>query len=497
MSSPSTLLSAYSTLWREPRRRDTCALLYKDQTLTYGELYEKVAIHAGQLRRLGVTRGMRVALAMERSLDSVISFLGVLAAGACPCPLEPQLNPQEITHRLRAASIETVLFDQAHRDAVASADAKHAISHESLPGADPYWDDNVSAADSGLLLFTSGSTGRPKGVLISHRGLLNNAMGVQEMTRLHSGDRLLHMMPLYHTNGLNNQLLTPLLAGAQVALTDRFRAANVSGWMVRFRPTVITGVPTMYSRLLEHDIPEIALSSLRFARCGSAPITPELHEKIEKHLKCPLVVSYGLSEATCTSTMNPPDARKVGSIGKPLPHQKVFLRTADGSKVETPLTSGEICIEGDSLMIGYVGVETEGELTPQPPLLATGDLGHFDGDGYFFITGRLKDVIIRGGENLSPGIIEKAVNSLHGVKSSCVLGQPHYDLGEVPVAFVVPEPGMTLTPEMVRQHVAGKLTRVYWPDKVYVVESLPENSIGKVDKKTLKTWIPALEQESS
>src|SRR5690606_2092533 len=228
------------------------------------------------------------------------------------------------------------------------------------------------------------------------------ARGVIAMTELTADDILLHVMPIYHTNGLNNQLFSPLAVGACIHFAPRFSAQAMPQLMATVRPTIITGVPTMYSRMLAHPLPAEAVRNLRLARCGSAPITTELHKKIENYLGQPLVISYGLSEATCTSTMNPPALRKIGSIGKPLNNQDVFLLSAHGERITAAHTNGEIWIDGDNLMLGYVGVSAPGQQDPQLGPLRTGDIGYADEDGFLYITGRIKDVIIRGGENISP-----------------------------------------------------------------------------------------------
>ncbi len=232
--------------------------------------------------------------------------------------------------------------------------------------------------------------------------LLNNALGVLEQSALSSDDRLLHAMPIYHTDGVNNQLFAPLRAGASVAFCPRFRAEDMPALMTRFEPTIITGVPTMYSRILDQPFDARTLATLRMARCGSAPITEALHREVEAKLGCPLVISYGLSEATCTSTLNPPDARRVGPVGKVLPGQTVNLRAADGTMTDAPGVEGKICISGPNLMTGYLSAADATSRTVKDGWLGTGDLGRFDDDGYLYVTGRIKDVIIRGGENLSP-----------------------------------------------------------------------------------------------
>jgi len=296
-------------------------------------------------------------------------------------------------------------------------------------------------------------------------------------------DRLLHVMPLHHTNGINNQLIVPFLAGATVILVDRFKAEDVAAQVSQHRATYMTGVPTMYSRMLAHLGDRSGLGTLRFLRCGSAPITVALHEQIEAAFGVPLVVSYGSSEATCTSTMNPPTARRVGTIGTVLAGQQVKLFHAGSLDEVAPGSDGEICIAGPCVMKGYVGADAEQPV--KDGWLRTGDLGRFDADGYLRITGRIKDVIIRGGENISPQMIEGVLASHPAVRACCVVGAPHADLGEVPVAFVVLRDGMTADAAQLQSLVGERLARMYIPAEIRFMDALPENSVGKVDRKKL------------
>ncbi|KNE25925.1 class I adenylate-forming enzyme family protein [Achromobacter spanius] len=503
MLSEPTLVAAFARAWSQPDWARRPAFVTADSTLTYADLHRRVGRIADGVRAAGVAPGSYVAVAMERSLDQVLTILGVMAAGACPCPLEPRLSAEETARRVAAVGLTWLVHDEPNiataaasglapsrvleAAGVASAADVARPAHSARP-------DNASAlgcADEispdapGLLLFTSGSTGNPKGVLLSHRGLINNARGVLAHTGLTPDDRLLHVMPLHHTNALNNQIFAPLLAGASVALAGRFRADDMPGLLRTFRPTIITGVPTMYARMLELEFDPASLAGLRFARCGSAPITEALHRRIEAFLGCPLVVSYGLSEATCTSTMNPPNARRVGSVGTVLAGQRVTLRLPDGAEA-APGGEGEICIAGDSLMLGYLGVDNGDD--GAPTLLRTGDLGRFDEAGYLSITGRIKDVIIRGGENISPALIEGVVTGLPFVAACCVVGAPDDDLGEVPVIFVQPKADATPGAEeaaTLQADVLSRLGRIYVPRDVFWVERLPENAVGKVDRKAL------------
>jgi acyl-CoA synthetase (AMP-forming)/AMP-acid ligase II len=321
-------------------------------------------------------------------------------------------------------------------------------------------------------------------VLLTHGNLLANARGVLTHTGVTPADRLLHVMPLHHTNGINNQLVVPLLAGATLVLIERFKAEETAAQIARYGATYMTGVPTMYSRMLPHLGDRGLLKTLRFLRCGSAPITPTLHEQIEAAFGVPLVVSYGLSEATCTSTMNPPHARRIGTIGTVLAGQQVKLFHAGGTEEVALGSDGEICIAGPCLMKGYVGADAEQPV--RDGWLRTGDLGRFDADGYLSITGRLKDVIIRGGENIAPQAIESVLVAHPAVRACCVVGGPHADLGEVPVAFVVLREDGGATPQELQALVERRLSRLYVPAEVRFEAALPENAVGKVDRKALK-----------
>lgn len=494
-----TLAHALREAWSHPERAGRVALESAEETLTYAALARRVQGFAGALASAGVRRGDRILIAMERSPDAVIAILAAQFAGACPCPLEPLLSAVEIDRRIAATGLTHVVFDAAHAalaDATTLPEGRRIRFRGDEADGAPSFDEGVGGADPALLLFTSGSTGHPKGVLLSHGNLLSNAAGVIAHTRLTPADALLHVMPIYHTNGLNNQLFAPLLTGSRVVLAGRFRAEEMPALMARHRPTIVTGVPTMYSRILDLAFDPESLRGLRFARCGSAPITEELHRRVEAKLGCPLVVSYGLSEATCTSLMNPPERRRIGTVGTVLAGQSVRIRDPrSGRDLETG-SEGEVVIGGPSVMLGYLGAPEEADRAVRDGWVRTGDLGRFDADGYLTITGRIKDVVIRGGENLSPGLFESAIARAPGVRSVCVVGRPDADLGEVPVACIVAERGAALDPRRVAELVAASLPHPYRLADVVLVESLPENALGKIDRKRVAAMIAAAGERS-
>ncbi len=466
------------------------ALLAPEGPVSYADLGARIDGHAHACRQ--VAHGELVGVPASRSADSVARFFGVMQAGGCPCFIEPGLTAEALLSRAYAVGLRRIVLDEESEGMV--GDMEHGGVQVDL-AADLLRESRRSAsatvireplgpADLAMMQLTSGSTGLPKGALLTHGNLLRHAAGIIERTRLTAADRLLHVMPLHHTNGVNNQLIAPLLVGATLVLAERFRAEDVEDRIAAHGVTYLTGVPTMYSRMLPHLRDQARLRSLRFLRCGSAPITARLHEAVEAAFGVPLVVSYGLSEATCTSTMNPVGARRIGTVGTVLRGQQVRIFRS-GTEDEAPVgAEGEVGIAGACLMRGYAGEGSESPI--RDGWLRTGDLGRFDADGHLSVTGRLKDVIVRGGENLSPRAIEEVLERHPGVAACCVVGVPHPDLGETPVAFVVRSGAEPADAAELTALVRGGLSRVHTPTAVRFLESLPVNAVGKVDRKALE-----------
>ncbi|HSB47884.1 MAG TPA: class I adenylate-forming enzyme family protein [Burkholderiales bacterium] len=472
---------------RDPAIRARPALWAEGRTLDYSALADAVTRVSGLLLERGLRRGERVALIARRSVDAVAGAFGIMAAGGAVCVVDERLPPAELGVRLRSAEIGWLLADATHRELAGAAAELKRIELEDAARASPRAREDIGHGDDALLVMTSGSTGTPKAVLLTHGNLLSNAYGVAERTGVTPEDRLLHLLPLHHTNGTNNLLVVPFCRGASVVMLARFHAETLFQEIAAHRPTYVTGVATHYSRLLAHEPPPGALASLRFLRSGAAPLNAQLHLEIERHLGLPLIHSYGLSEDTCTATMNPPAARRIGTVGTALAGQRVAV-LAPGSEQPVAVGSeGEICIAGPSLMKGYVPPAGHADgPSIRDGWLRTGDLGWLDGDGYLTVSGRLKEIILRGGENLSPGRIEEAILRNPAVRACCVVGAPDADLGEVPVAFVVAGDGASVRPEAIQDQVRSELPRACVPARVVVLGALPEIGIGKIDRAALK-----------
>ena len=465
---------------------DRVAILTDDGPTRYATFRTAVLGAADAATALGIDRGELIGLIGPRTVENVAAFLGLLAAGACPCFIDNRVEDENLLTQLAAVGMRRLIVDDAERRSrLHEHDGLVAHGYSDLRGDPNDCEPQVSGGDRAMMLFTSGSTGRPKGVLLSHENLMTNARGIIERTALTSSERLLHLMPFHHTNGVNNQILAPLIAGATIALAPRFSPKDAVARMRSWAPTYVTGVPTMFLRMLEHLEPGERFEGLKFLRCGSAPITTTQQERIRDAFGVPVILSYGMSEATCTSTMSPLGDPRDGTVGTVLAGQRVEV-VVPGSTDPVPSgNDGEVLIGGSAVMLGYLGSDAPAPI--DNGWLRTGDLGRVDSDGYLSITGRIKDTIIRGGENITPATVEHELMRHPAVTDCCVVGRPHDDLGEVPVAFVSITPGADEPrEEELRSSVESALGRSHVPQRVVVLTALPTNSVGKLDRPQLR-----------
>lgn len=470
----------------DPAMSDCPAISVGGQTLTYPELADAVTERAAKMLAAGLKPGVRVALLQDRTMDLILNLLGAILAGIPVTVLSRREAVAETADKLKDAGFAWLVAEDRHSDQardIARTAGVRVLSNRTIqhgPVAETLLP-SPKPGDEALIIFTSGSSGRPKAVRISQSNIASNTSGLHQITPLTRDDRLLHIMPLSHTNGVLNQIIAPLAQGAHVILLARFLAEDFVAEMERHQPTVITGVPTIYQRLLPLDLPAGATARLRMARCGSAPLAEETHGRVEEKLGCEVIVSYGQTEATCTSTSNMPGARKLGSVGRPLAGQEVVILSAESDRQLAKGQIGEVAIRGNNVALGFVG---QAEFN-QTKWVRTGDCGYFDADGYLFLTGRLKEIIIRGGENLSPGQIEGALLKVPGISAACVCGVEDPDLGEVPVAFVETETGDPVDLGAANAVVVAALSPSHRLKRIHVRDTLPTNHVGKVDRRRL------------
>lgn len=473
---------------------DRVALAMANETLTYRDLGQLVAKRAGQLRRWSDDRGGRIALLQPRSFGLCVDILAGLCGGVSICVLSRSDSAWLSREKLIAVDARGILpgvstYDLAHKIADGT-DMVVAPPVEDWPDAhDRIRPVCPNPQEEALIIFTSGSTSAPKGVSLSHKNIAVNTAAVSDVVPVDHDDHLLQVMPLHHTNGLLNQIVLPLSVGARVTLLSRFEPGPFISALAEYQPTYFTAVPTMLSRLLDYEIPEAAVRNLRFIRSGAAPLLPDVQRRVEAHFGREVVVSYGQTETTCTNTANPPGSRKIGSVGKVLSSRDAAILEPGSTAPVAPGATGEVCFRGACVAIGVIG---EAPLDPSA-WFRTGDCGYFDEDGYLFLTGRLKDIIIKGGANLSPRQIEDVLLSQDDVSAAAVFGVPDDDLGEVPVACIEPAGEMPLDINRLNEGIAEKLSPAHMLRGIYEFNRLIETEIGKPDLRAMADYVAGLE----
>ena len=453
-------------------------------TWTYRDLDAVSGRMAHALQRLGVSPGDRVAVQAQKSAELLALHVACARVGAVYLPLNPAYTGSEVAALLDDAEPSLVIRDDAHEDAAISGRwpvASLGTIGQALFGEDePFEDVTRSLDDPAAILYTSGTTGRPKGAVLSHGNLVFSAETLSRAWGFTKDDVLLHMLPLFHTHGLFVAAHCVIASGSSMVLLDAFDPAAVIAELPE--STVVMGVPTHYVRLLaEPAFDSEATRGVRLFTSGSAPMLVATHGEFQARTGQVILERYGMTE-TCMLTSNPLDEeRRPGTVGLPLPGVDVRLSGGDPGGIE---------VRGPNVLAGYWRrPELRSTEFTDDGWFITGDLGHIDPDGYLEIVGRSKDLIISGGLNVIPKEVEEVLDSLDGVLESAVIGRPDADFGEVVVAVVVGEPGVTVDPEVLRLKARERLAGFKVPKQVLVVDELPRNALGKVEKARIREFV--------
>lgn len=384
-------------------------------------------------------------------------------------------DPARFAHQVRTVDVATV---------TALIEDCTEAAPEAASGVDtPYV---LTGDDTALVVYTSGSTGRPKGAMLGHSQLDAMSAAMKERMRTDSTDHCMLVLPLFHVNAILVSILTPLRCGAQVTLVERFAPQPFLEIIEQHRPTYFSSVPTILSHLA--DLPlegRPATDSLQFIVCGAAPASPELLTRVNEQFGATVVEGYGLTEGTCCSTCNPVHGeQKVGTVGPAMPGQIIRVVNEAGDDVPTG-TAGEVIVSGPTVMQGYLNLPEATARTVVDGWLHAGDIGHLDEDGYLTLIDRVKDMVIRGGENIYPKEIEAVLYGVDGVLEAAVVARPQRALGEEPVAVVSLMQGSPLTVADLLEHCRMHLTKIKLPVDLEIVAEIPKNPVGKIDKPTL------------
>ncbi len=437
----------------------------------------------------GVAAGDVVAIKLPNRTEFVVAMFAAWRLGAAVTPISPTLVPAEAAYQIEDAAAKVVVVDapleiEAEADVV-SVDELTAGPAPAVLEPAQHRDDALA-----LLIYTSGTTGRPKGVMLDHANLNAMCRMVIDAFKMTADDHSLLILPLFHVNGIVAGTLSPLVAGGRTTIAGRFSPKTFFGQLEKCGATYFSAVPTIYTML--SDLPSEVrpdTSAVRFAVCGAAPASAELLTKFETRYDIPLIEGYGLSEGTCASTGNPLDGvRKPGTVGLPLPGQTIRILGPDNVDVPRGET-GEVLIAGPNVMRGYLNRAEDTAKTLVDGWLHTGDIGRLDGDGYLVLVDRAKDMIIRGGENIYPKEIETVVHQLPEIAEAAVVGRAHPVYGEEPVLLVSRNSGATISAERIREHVCTLLSKYKRPAEITILDGLPKNAVGKIDKPKLRTLI--------
>lgn len=509
------------------------ALNFLGRCWTYAQLGDLVDRAAAGLQRLGVVPGTRVGLCLPNTPYSVIFYFAVLKAGGIVVNFSPLYVERELKHQIRdsgttimvvpdlriihsrvaavaeEAGLKTIivcpfagilsplkgllfnLFKRKDKAVYDTSDGRHVTLKTltaDVPALKPVLVD--AEREVAVLQYTGGTTGVPKGAMLTHAAVASNARQVIDHVDCLTpgGERVLGVLPLFHVFAMTTVMNIPIALGAEIILVPRFQLTDLLKTIARTRPTLFPGVPTIYGAI--NNAPETQpqdLASLKLCISGGAPLPVEVRHRFEALTGCKLVEGYGLSETSPVLTANPPTGIiKDGSVGKAVPQTVLEIRSLeDPTRILGVGEKGEVCARGPQVMLGYWNRPEETRSAFVDGAFRTGDVGYVDADGYLFLVDRIKDVILCGGFNVYPRMIEEALYLHPAVAEAVVIGVPDPYRGQAPKAFVTLKAGETVTGDDLRAFLTKQVSKVEMPKEVEVRDSLPRTLVGKLSKKEL------------
>ncbi|MGE0559060.1 MAG: AMP-binding protein [Burkholderiales bacterium] len=468
-------------------------------TMTFAQLQRESRELGRHLLGLGLNKGDKVALMLHNSYQTARLLIGVMYGGFMVAPLNLLAQPSQLAYVLDHSDTRLVFTSEefAERLQAALADITRDIRVIAIdPDATGIFEravlpdvplPDVSEADDALLMYTSGTTGKPKGCVLSNRSVVAGGVYTSAAHELGAQDRVLCAMPLYHINGQIVTTVAPLVHGGSVVMPHRFSVSNYWELVTRHRCTWINVVPTIISYLLNAPDPRDRghdISRVRFCRSASAPLPPELHRAFEDKFGIGIIETFGMTETNAPCFTNPidPAKRKIGSPGTAYGNEAKVIDPATGR--EQPRgTPGELMVRGDNVMTGYYKDPENTAKTLEPDgWMHTGDLGYMDEDGFVFVTGRSKELIIKGGENIAPREIDEALLKHPAVLEAAAVGIPDANYGQDIMVCVILKPGAECSVEALTEFSRQELGKYKTPKVIKFVSELPKGPSGKVQR---------------
>jgi len=466
------------------------ALIRDKKRFTYEQLNRSVNAVAHLLRESGIARGDKVALMLPNIPEFVYGYFGILKCGAVAVTLNTASTPYEMTHLLNSSdskilitqSVQVKKFDEVKEklDTCRTVVAAESLFDEGellpgIPNAEFPLSADIMPEDPAVMIYTAGLTGRPLGAVLSHHNLCSQANIIQDIVERKPEDVALALIPLFHAFGATTNMLLVIRAGASMVMMDRLTMESLFGAIERERITYISAVPRLYMGMIFYEkAPKYDLSSLKVCITGGAPMPPEFMPVFEQKFGIPVFEGYGLTEASPVCSFNRLDKEPVlGSIGVPMPG--IEMKVVDEQGKELPRNQiGEVVVKGDNVMLGYYKDEEATASVIRDGWLYTGDLGRIDEEGYIFLTGRKKRMIITSGFNVYPREVETVLELNPAVESCLAAGKEDLMRGEIVKAFVVLKKGCTVSDKEIIRHCKQYLSYYKVPREVEFVEKLPE-----------------------
>ncbi|HEX7617404.1 MAG TPA: long-chain fatty acid--CoA ligase [Verrucomicrobiae bacterium] len=486
------LADAFSICAR--KHSEKIAIFWGGREISYAGLLAQSLNAAARLQnQFGVKPGDRVALWLKNCPEFVPGVFGILQAGAVVVPINNFLKPAEVAFILNDSGAKGVISD------VSLAEAQTQVARL-LPGLKILSAEEIGngplqiadfkpvergEADLAALLYTSGTTGHPKGAMLTHGNFLHNVASCVEVLAVRADDRVVVALPQFHSFMFTVGSLLPCLTGCGIVLIKTLHPfKSLLEEIARHHGTILPSVPAFYRAVLA--VPEFGKLPLRLCISGGAPLPAEVFNQFTRTFSFPLREGYGPTESSPVATVNPIyGENRPGSVGKPIPHVELSIRDESGSELPVGAT-GEICIRGGNVMQGYWNQPEETKKVFRDGWLLTGDVGHRDADGYYYITDRKKDMLIVNGINVYPREIEEVIYLFPGVKEAAVIGVPDARRGEQPVAFVAAAEGQTLDEKALHEFIRSRLADYKIPRKIVILPALPKNATGKILKTELR-----------
>lgn len=475
-------------------RPDKVALFWDEREFTYAQLQSQSRAVAQQLvQQFAVQPGARVGLWLKNRPEFLPAFFGILTAAAVVVPINNFLKPVEVSYILADAGIDVLITDEelgtqaaalvASRPGLKVFKIEATVSQAELLDV-PLPPPRVNS-DLAVIIYTSGTTGRSKGAMLSHGNLLHNVASCRVVLDTLETDRYAVILPLFHSYMLTVGMLLPLLEGATIVLIKSLnQPQQMLREMYQRQATMLPAIPQFYRTLANANLP----AKLPFRLCvsGAAPLPVQVLKDFETKHQIPIIEGYGLSEASPVVTKNPfRGVRKPGSIGLPIPNVELSIQDETG-KILGANETGEVCVRGGNVMMGYWNKPEETAKAMRGDWLLTGDIGHRDTDGYYYITDRKKDMLLVNGINVYPREVEEVIHQFPGVKETAVIGIPDARKGEQPLAYVAATEGVILDEKALIQFLRQKLADYKVPKQIHFVTALPRNATGKILKTELR-----------